>query len=64
MAVSDSREVVIEATPEEILAVIARHVPLEPENVRVRMERGETMSTLEVEVDIPATARLRLALTG
>ena len=49
---------------EEILAVIARHVPLEPANVRVRMERGDTMSTLEVEVDIPDTARLRLALTG
>jgi hypothetical protein len=28
------------------------------------MERGEQMSTLEVEVDIPSTARVRLALTG
>ncbi len=49
---------------EEILAVIARHVTLDPEHLRVRMERGEQMSTLEVEVDIPSTARVRLALTG
>jgi cell division topological specificity factor len=49
---------------EEILAVIAKHVSVEPENLRVRMERGEQMSTLEVEVDIPATAKVRLALTA
>ncbi|MCZ8096528.1 MAG: cell division topological specificity factor MinE [Burkholderiales bacterium] len=49
---------------EEILAVIAKHVALDPEHLRVRMERGEQMSTLEVEVDIPSTARVRLALTG
>ena len=49
---------------EEILAVIAKHVALDPEHLRVRMERGEQMSTLEVEVDIPSTARVRLALSG
>jgi cell division topological specificity factor len=49
---------------EEILAVIAKHVALDPDNLRVRMERGDQMSTLEVEVDIPKGARVRLALTG
>ncbi len=49
---------------EEILAVIAKHVTLDPEHLRVRMERGEQMSTLEVEVDIPSTARVRLALSA
>jgi cell division topological specificity factor len=50
---------------EEILAVIAKHVTLESENLRVRMERGEQMSTLEVEVDIPAgAAKVRLALSA
>ncbi len=39
---------------EEILAVIAKHVPLDPDKVRVRMER-DRLSTLEVEVDIPAS---------
>lgn len=49
---------------EEILAVIAKHVSFDPDNLRVRMERGDQMSTLEVEVDIPKGARVRLALTG
>ena len=49
---------------EEILAVIAKHVPVEPDNVRVKMERGEAISTLEVEVDIPSQAKVRVALSA
>ena len=49
---------------EEILAVIARHVSVEPENLRVRMERGDQITTLEVEVDIPSHPPIKLALTG
>jgi cell division topological specificity factor len=49
---------------EEILAVIGRHIPLAPERVRVRMERGDVLSTLEVEVDIPTQARVRIALAS
>jgi len=49
---------------EEILAVIGKHVAMEADNVRVRMERGEQVSTLEVEVDIPAQARVRIAIAS
>jgi len=38
---------------EEIMAVIAKHFPVEQEAIKVNMERGEVVSTLEVEVDIP-----------
>jgi len=38
---------------EEIMAVIARHFPVEQEGIKVKMERGEAVSTLEVEVEIP-----------
>ena len=38
---------------EEILAVVSRHVALDPENVIVRMERGRTVSTLEVDIELP-----------
>lgn len=38
---------------EEILAVIARHMPVSPDKVQVRMERGDNVSTLEVEVEVP-----------
>jgi cell division topological specificity factor len=38
---------------EEILTTIAKQVPVDRENVRVRMDRGATVSTLEIDIDIP-----------
>ena len=38
---------------EEIMAVITRHVTVDPEDVLVTMERGGTMSTLEIDINIP-----------
>jgi cell division topological specificity factor len=51
---------------EEILAVIAKHVPLDRDRIQVRMERGDNVSTLEVEVEVPNDnpARLKLAVNG
>jgi cell division topological specificity factor len=41
---------------EEILAVIARHVSFEADKVEVKMERGKTVSTLEIDIAIPSAA--------
>lgn len=50
---------------EEILAVIAKHVSVDREKVRVTMERGDTISTLEVDIEIPTSfGPARLALAG
>jgi cell division topological specificity factor len=38
---------------EEILAVVSRHVALDPEKVVVRMERGRNVSILEVDIELP-----------
>lgn len=38
---------------EEILAVVSRHVELDPEKVVVRMDRGDSVSTLEVDIELP-----------
>ena len=35
--------------------------PVERENVQVRMDRGESISTLEIEVEIPNSAGMLLA---
>jgi cell division topological specificity factor len=48
---------------EEILAVIARHVALDPDKVQVKMDRGGTVSMLEVDIEIPNDAAA-LAATG
>ncbi|WP_119273968.1 cell division topological specificity factor MinE [Taklimakanibacter deserti] len=38
---------------EEILAVVAKHVSLEPDRVQIRMDRGDPVSVLEVDIEIP-----------
>ncbi|HLH90652.1 MAG TPA: cell division topological specificity factor MinE [Xanthobacteraceae bacterium] len=45
---------------EEILAVIARHVDVAPEKVDVRVQDGDELAVLEIDVEIPrAMARPR-----
>jgi cell division topological specificity factor len=46
---------------EEILAVIAKHVQIDPDKVSVQMERGEKVSTLEVDIEIPLAASVKAA---
>ena len=38
---------------EEILAVVSRHVTLDPDKVVVRLDRGVDVSTLEVDIEVP-----------
>lgn len=38
---------------EEILAVIAKHISVEREKVQVKLDRGDSFSTLEIGVEIP-----------
>jgi cell division topological specificity factor len=40
----------------EILAVICRHMQVDDDKVRVTMNRGETVSTLEIDIEIPTAA--------
>jgi cell division topological specificity factor len=46
---------------EEILSAIAKHVTVEGDSVQVRMDRGATVSTLEIELEIPHPAGVLLA---
>ncbi|MCZ4093768.1 MULTISPECIES: cell division topological specificity factor MinE [Sinorhizobium] len=46
---------------EEILAVIAKHVQVDRDKVNVKMDRGEQVSTLEVDIEIPLNAGVRAA---
>lgn len=42
---------------EEILAVVGRHVEIDPNRVSVQMDRGDKVSILEVDIEIPNTVR-------
>ena len=49
---------------EEILAVIAKHVQVDNDCVKVKIERDERVSLLEIDVEIPLdAARKRLGIT-
>jgi len=42
---------------EEILAVIARHFPLERDKVQVKFDPGDAYSTLEIDIEVPTLAK-------
>ena len=43
----------LEVLRAQILAVVSRHIALDPEKVIVRMDRGKHVSTLEVDIEVP-----------
>ena len=49
---------------EEILAVVSRHVSLDPDKVIVKMERGKHVSTLEVDIELPSGIENKFAAAG
>lgn len=49
---------------EEILAVIAKRVHVEFDNVNVRMNCGDAVSTLTVDIEIPGAPDMLMAANG
>jgi len=48
----------------EILAVVSRHVVLDPDKVIVRMDRGKNVSTLEVDIEVPNAVERPMAMAA
>ena len=46
---------------EEILAVIRKHMTVERDKVQIKLDRGSSMSTLEIDIEMP---ELPAALAG
>ena len=51
----------VELLREEILAVIGKHVAVERDKVQVKMEGGEGVSTLAIDIEIPALSSPKVA---
>lgn len=47
---------------EEIMALIAKHVQVNVDDVQVTMDRGERMSTLEIDIQIPNSTAFAMAV--
>jgi cell division topological specificity factor len=48
---------------EEIVAVIAKHITIDRDKVMVKMDRADTFSTLEIDIEIPHKAGAALVGT-
>jgi cell division topological specificity factor len=46
---------------EEILAVIARHMTIDQDKVQVKMDRDGSVSTLDIEIEVPLDSSSRHA---
>jgi cell division topological specificity factor len=55
------RSELVQVLREEILAAIAKHVTVERHKVQVKMEGGEGISTLAIDIEIPAPSVAQLA---
>ncbi len=58
-AVGQSR--LVELLREEILAVIGKHVAIERDKVQVKMEGGEGVSTLAIDIEISTLSDPKVA---
>ena len=43
----------------EILEVIARHVAVDQEAVQIKLDRGASVSMLEIDVEVPLNAKVK-----
>ena len=49
---------------DEILAVIAKHFTIDRDKVQIKLDRGDTVSTLEIDVEVPSMARMKVAASA
>ena len=57
--VENGRPDLIITLREEILNVIAKHVTVERDKVQIKLDRGEGVSTLGVDIEFPVDAVLK-----
>jgi cell division topological specificity factor len=46
---------------EEVLAAVTKHVMIDRDSIQVHMDRGETVSSLEINIEIPHCTRAFLS---
>jgi cell division topological specificity factor len=56
-----TREDFLPKLQQELVAVVARYVAIDASKVNVNLDRGGDMSTLAIEIELPAPAAMRVA---
>ncbi len=54
-----SRPDLVAILQQEILAVIARHIPIDQDKVVGKLDRGSQVSTLKIDIEMPEDALAR-----
>ena len=47
---------------EEILAVVAKHIALDRDKIQIKLDRGEAVSLLEIDIEVPSPAARPLVM--
>lgn len=55
----DGRADLVAVLQQEILEVIARHMPVDRDKVLVKLERGDHVSTLAIDIEMPQAVLAR-----
>ncbi|HQT88729.1 MAG TPA: cell division topological specificity factor MinE [Acidiphilium sp.] len=55
----DGRSDLAAILQEEILAVIAKHITVDRDKVHVKLDRGSSVSTLEIDIEMPGAPDLK-----
>lgn len=58
--VAGSHSQLVAVLQEEILAVIAKHMQIDRDKVVVKLDRGNEVSTLEIDIEMPGQARTQM----
>ncbi len=59
-----TREDFLPRLQQELVAVVARYVAIDPGKVKLDLDRGGDMSTLAIEIELPAPSPGRQAAAG
>ena len=59
-----TREDFLPKLQQELVAVVARYVAIDPGKVKLDLDRGGDMSTLAIEIELPAPSNGRQAAAG
>ena len=51
--VAGTQSQLIAVLQEEILAVIAKHMQIDRDKVKVKLDRGDEVNTLEIDIEMP-----------
>jgi cell division topological specificity factor len=46
---------------EEIIAVIRKHLEIDPDKVMLKLENGDHVSTLEIDIEVPLSKKAKVA---